>query len=129
MTAVIHAIIFGINLNISHSMWNSHTIVLSFFATLVTGIPVYIIFWLIMIMKIYSKVYERALFRSALSTTFFLSVVAVYFFSGIEPSLENENFLYITVILSTEASVILHFRAFKNIKSQDHGSAICNNKS
>jgi hypothetical protein len=99
----------------------SETIPLIFFCgalSLFFSVPGFFIFWIVMLISISKYIYERALFRAALSVGLILAASTAVISSGLYSSVSSTSWFVfpLFIIVSTIASIMMHFNLFKKIK-------------
>lgn len=89
----------------------------TFFISLFFSAPGFFVFWIILLVKLSKGIYERALFRAALSTGFLLATATAMAFLGLlESEFSTGKYVVILfIILSSMISIMMHFNQFKKI--------------
>jgi len=92
-------------------------ILVVFFISLFFSAPGFFIFWIILLTKLVNGIYERALFRTALSTGFPLAAAtAIISLELLKPDFSTHKYVFILfAILSSMTSIMVHFNHFKKI--------------
>lgn len=120
LACFINGLLCGIALSIVN---NSYTEMMAAiigiaFISLFFAAPGFLIFWIILLLKILLGTKEAALFRSALIAGFIIASVTALLFPKMF-SFEFDNYSSIpaaSIILSAISSIMLHFKQFKKIK-------------
>ncbi len=121
LSSIFNGLICGSFLSLRDSYSGFGHVFFIFFLSLIFAAPGFFIFWIIMLTKLQAHVYERALFRAALSTGFILSIATVLICRTMYESMHQQaNYVFsLSIIISAEASIMLHFRSFKQIKPKE----------
>jgi hypothetical protein len=92
-------------------------ILVIFFISLFFSAPGFFIFWIILLGKLGKGIYERALFRAALSTGFLLAAAtAIVCLELLKSAFSTDKYVLILfAILSSMSSIMIHFNHFKKI--------------
>lgn len=92
-------------------------ILVVFFISLFFSAPGFFVFWIILLGKLGKGIYERALFRAALSTGFLLAAATAIVCTELLKSefSTNKYVLILFAILSSMTSIMIHFNHFKKI--------------
>lgn len=88
-----------------------------FFLSLFFSAPGFFIFWIILLVKLGRGMYERALFRAALSTGFLLAAAtAIVCLELLKSEFSTGKYVVVLfAILSSTTSIMIHFNHFKKI--------------
>jgi hypothetical protein len=89
------------------------------FVSLFFSAPAFFIFWIILLIKVEDKVYERHLFRVALSAGLILSAATALMVSNLVAVSPTDKYAIIPfAILSSIISIMMHFNYFKKLNKQ-----------
>ena len=93
---------------------------MAFFVSLLFSAPGFFVFWIILPVKLSHGIYERALFRAALSTGFILATATALTCLELPgPAFATGKYLFILfAIISATLSIVMHFNHFKKINKQ-----------
>lgn len=120
LTSFINGVLMGIVISIFENEFDMGTwnCIIVGILSLVFSIPGFFIFWLVLLFSAARHKRDRALFRSALRGGFILSTAtALCGYSLFLREANNYAFvLVLLIILSSLASIMLHFKYFKNLK-------------
>jgi hypothetical protein len=96
-----------------------HTLI-AFFVSLLFSAPGFFVFWIILLVKLSRGIYERALFRAALSTGFILATATALTCLELPArAFATGKYLFILfAIISATSSIMIHFNHFKKINKQ-----------
>jgi len=117
MAAFINAILCGCCRVVPGAEDIPGEICLSLLLSLFLLAPVFFIFWIVMLVCIYRCIYERALFRAALSSVFILAIATGVICLKIceEMPVSQSLIIMAFALISTITSIMLHFKYFKSI--------------
>ena len=92
-------------------------ILVVFFISLFFSAPGFFIFWIILMGKLGRGIYERALFRAALSTGFLLAATtAIVCLELLKSEFSTDKYAVVPfTVLSSTTSIMMHFNHFKRI--------------
>ena len=121
LTSFINSLFFASYSFIIHPTLNGLALetILVFFITLFFSVPGFFIFWLILLTKSAYRIYERALFRVALSTVIILaSITAIICSLVLRSAFPGDVYaLMLIPVVSSVVSVMMHFNYFKKINN------------
>lgn len=118
LTSFINGLICGVYLAIIHKHPSQFAglAILIFFLSLIFSSIGYFILWMILVITFGNGVYNRALFRRALSAGFMLAIsTGIIGLKIFEYELHCDKYVIVLFVVSAMLSIMIHFNQFKKI--------------